>query len=264
VIGQQVAGGGMGISLAGKVAIVTGGARGIGRAIAQTLADAGARVAVVDRNAAPGPESGPDSGGDMAVLTADVGDYESAKAMVAEVIRRFGQIDLLVNNAGIVSRKSLLDVPLGEWADVLRTNLDGCFYCTRLVAGHLVARAATGRIVNISSIHGRVAKANMGAYCTSKAAIDMLTKQFAVELGPHGITVNAVAPGTIATDINIPLYRSNAPADVTLKRVPLGHLGEPSDIANMVAFLCSDAARYVTGSVHYVDGGYTAEGTPRA
>ena len=125
-----------------------------------------------------------------------------------------------------------------------------------------------GRIINISSIHGRVAKAGMGSYCTSKAAIDMFTKQLAVELAPHGVTVNAVAPGTISTEINIPLYKSTKPEDValqqaTLKRVPAGRIGEPEDIGRAVAFIASGMTPYVTGAILYVDGGYVAEGTPR-
>jgi NAD(P)-dependent dehydrogenase (short-subunit alcohol dehydrogenase family) len=262
----------MDLELNGKVAIVTGGAGGIGRAIVLALAQEGARVAVVDRNHGAALQQTADAiaglGAEAITITADVSDDGAVQAMVREVVERVGQADILVNNAGIVSRKVLLDVSLEEWDAVLRTNLYGCFHCTRAVAHHLIERNAPGRIVNISSIHGRVAKAAMGSYCASKAAIDMLTKQAAVELAPAGIIVNAVAPGTISTEINIPLYRSTAPADValrtaTLKRVPMGRLGEADEIARMVTFLCSAASGYVTGTITYVDGGYTAEGTPR-
>ncbi len=184
------------------------------------------------------------------------------------MLARFGRIDVLVNNAGIILRNALVETSLQEWDDVLRTNLTGCFLCSRRVVRHLIARNAPGRIVNISSIHGVIGKTNMGSYCAAKGGIDMLTRQLAVELAPHGIMVNAVAPGAVSTEINLPLYRSTAPADVamraaTLRRVPLGRLGEPAEVARTVAFLCSDAAGYVTGSIHYVDGGYLAEGTPR-
>ena len=244
----------MNLGLDGKVAIVTGAARGIGKAIAERLEAEGARVARVDLR-----------GADHA---ADVADPDSVAAMLRQVTQALGPVDILVNNAGVVSRKPLLEVPLDEWDRVLRINLHGCFHCARAVALQMTAAKRPGAIVNISSIHGRVAKANMGSYCTSKAAIDMLTRQLAVELAPHRIRVNAVAPGTIATDINLPLYRSTAPEDralqaATLNRVPLGRIGAPEDIANAVAFLVSDAAGYITGAIHYVDGGYTAEGTPR-
>jgi NAD(P)-dependent dehydrogenase (short-subunit alcohol dehydrogenase family) len=178
-----------------------------------------------------------------------------------------GPVDILVNNAGILSRRTILDDPTGEWDRVLKTNLYGCYNCARAVAPGLIERGF-GRIINLSSIHGRVAKAGMGSYCVSKAAIDMFTKQLAVELAPYGVTVNAVAPGTISTEINLPLYRSTKPEDValqqaTLKRVPMGRIGEGVDIGRAVAFLASEAAPYVTGAILYVDGGYVAEGTPR-
>jgi len=132
----------------------------------------------------------------------------------------------------------------------------------------MVGRGSGGKIISISSIHGRVAKANLGPYCSTKAAIDMFSKQLAVELAPHNIHVNVVAAGTIITDINIPLYKSNRKEDqefreAVLKRIPLERIGKPEEIGRVVAFLASDAASYVTGAVLYVDGGYVAEGTPR-
>ena len=132
----------------------------------------------------------------------------------------------------------------------------------------MVARGGGGKIISISSIHGRVAKAAMGPYCATKAAIDMFSKQLAVELAPHRINVNVVASGTIVTEINLPLYQSDKPEDIekrtaVLHRVPWGEIGQPEDIGRAVAFLASDAARYITGAVLYVDGGYTADGTPR-
>ena len=188
---------------------------------------------------------------------------------MAATLERFGRIDILVNNAGIVSRKPILEIPLEEWDRVVHTNFYGCFHCSRLVGQRMVARGGGGKIISISSIHGRVAKAGMGPYCATKAAIDMFSKQLAVELAPHRINVNVVASGTITTDINIPLYKSTCPEDIALrnavlKRVPWGIIGEPEDIGRAVAFLASDAARYITGAVLYVDGGYVADGTPRA
>jgi NAD(P)-dependent dehydrogenase (short-subunit alcohol dehydrogenase family) len=260
------------LRLRGKVALVTGGARGIGRGIALTLAQEGASVAVNYVNRADAAEEVVrmirEGGGDAEAVRGDVGQYPEAERLVASTLARFGRIDILVNNAGVVTRHSILEVPLEEWDRVVRTNLYGCFHCSRLVGRHMVECGGGGKIVNISSIHGRVAKARMGPYCATKAAIDMFSKQLAVELAPHRINVNVVASGTIITEINLPLYQSTQAEDVekrtaVLHRVPWGEIGQPEDIGRAVAFLASDAARYITGAVLYVDGGYTADGTPR-
>lgn len=262
----------MDLQLKGKVALVTGAARGIGRGIALTLAQEGAQLAINYVNRADAAEEVikiiRNGGGDALAIQADVGRYAEAERLVAASLKRFGRIDILVNNAGIVSRKPILEVPLDEWDRVVHTNFYGCFHCSRLVGQHMVARGGGGKIINISSIHGRVAKAGMGPYCATKAAIDMFSKQLAVELAPHRINVNVVASGTIITEINLPLYQSTKPEDIekrqaVLHRVPWGEIGQPEDIGRAVAFLASDAASYITGAVLYVDGGYTAEGTPR-
>jgi 3-oxoacyl-[acyl-carrier protein] reductase len=262
----------MDLGLGGKVALVTGGARGIGRGAALVLGAEGMKVAVnYAGNTAAAEETVAAiraKGSEAEAFRADVGDREQVAGMIAGVMERFGRIDVLVNNAGIVSRKSILSVPFEEWDRVIATNLYGNFYCSRAVAPHMIERAEGGRIINISSIHGRVAKADMGPYCTTKAAIDMFTKQLAVELAPHRITVNSVGSGTISTDINIPLYKSTRPEDralqdAVLKRIPQRRIGEPEDIGWAVAYLASAQAAYVTGVVLYVDGGYVAEGTPR-
>jgi len=262
----------MDLRLADKVAVVTGAGRGIGKGIALSLADEGARVVinyVRDQAAAEQVvRTIRDAGGDATAVQADVGVWEDAEHLIKKALDYFGRIDILVNNAGIVSRKSILDVSLEEWDRVVRTNFYGCFHCSRLAGQHMVARGSGGKIISISSIHGRVAKANLGPYCATKAAIDMFSKQLAVELAPHGIAVNVIAAGTITTDINIPLYQSTRPEDrelkeAVLKRIPMGRIGEPAEIGRVAAFLASTAASYITGAVLYVDGGYVAEGTPR-
>jgi 3-oxoacyl-[acyl-carrier protein] reductase len=262
----------MDLTLQGKVALVTGAARGIGRGIALTLAAEGARVAVNYVNRADAAQEVVrlirEQGGEAEAFGADVGAYAEVERLMAGSLSRFGRIDILVNNAGVVTRHPILDVPLEEWDRVVRTNLYGCFHCSRLVGRHMVERGGGGKIISISSIHGRVAKAGMGPYCATKAAIDMFSKQLAVELAPHRINVNVVASGTIITEINLPLYQSDRPEDIekrtaVLHRVPWGEIGQPEDIGRAVAFLASDAARYITGAVLYVDGGYTADGTPR-
>jgi NAD(P)-dependent dehydrogenase (short-subunit alcohol dehydrogenase family) len=262
----------MDLQLKGRVALVTGGARGIGRGIALTLAREGAEVAVNYRERSDAADDVvrriQELGGDAAAFQGNVGEYADVERMLQAVLARFGRIDILVNNAGVVTRHPILDVPLPEWDRVVRTNLYGCFHCSRLVGGHMVERGEGGKIVSISSIHGRVAKAGMGPYCATKAAIEMFSKQLAVELAPHRINVNVVASGTIITEINLPLYQSMKPEDVekrtaVLHRVPWGEIGQPEDVGRAVAFLASDAARYITGAVLYVDGGYAADGTPR-
>ena len=257
----------MDLQLKDRVALVTGGARGIGRGIALTLAAEGATVAVNYRERADAAEDVVrrirDGGGEAAAFAGNVGEYAEVERMVQAILAHFGRIDILVNNAGVVTRHPILDVPLEEWDRVVKTNLYGCFHCSRLVGRHMVERGGCGKIVSISSIHGRVAKANMGPYGPTKAAIDMFSKQLAVELAPHRINVNVVASGTITTDINIPLYKSTRPEDVklreaVLKRVPLGVIGDPEDIGRAVAFLASDEADYITASVLRVDGGMIA------
>jgi len=212
---------------------VTGGARGIGRGIALTLAQEGAQVAVNYMNradaAAEVVQRIRKGGGEALAVQDDVGAFADVERLVAATLERFGRIDILVNNAGIVSRKPILDVPLDEWDRVVRTNFYGCFHCSRLVGQHMLARGGGGKIISISSIHGRVAKAGLGPYCATKAAIDMFSKQLAVELAPHRINVNVVASGTITTDINLPLYKSTKPEDIALRQAVLSRVpwGEP-------------------------------------
>ena len=170
----------MDLGLKGKVAVVTGGARGIGRGIALTLAREGARVAVNYVNRADAAEEVVrrirDGAGEAQAIQANVGIYDDAERLVTEALERFGRIDILVNNAGIVSRKAILEIPLEEWDRVVHTNFYGCFHCSRLVGQHMVARGGGGKIISISSIHGRVAKASLGPYCATKAALDMFSK----------------------------------------------------------------------------------------
>lgn len=263
----------MDLHISGKAALVTGSARGIGSAIALRLALEGARVAVNDIGNKAEAESTVqrirESGGEAHFVQGDVSDEVEVERILSQSSDLVGPLDIVVNNAGIVSRKAILEVSADEWDRVLRTNLTGCFNCSRLAARRMVSERRQGRIVNISSIHGILAKQEMGAYCASKAAIDTFSKQLAVELAPHGIGVNVVACGAIRTDINIALYKSVDPKDraiqqALLRRIPLGFVGDPDDIASAVAFLSSaTAARYITGAVVYVDGGYTADGTAR-
>ena len=261
----------MDLGLNGKTALVTGAGRGIGAAIAQKLAAEGARVVLAEKTNLDGANDVAQAitrqGGEAVALAADVGDPESVRQLFSAAVSRFGTVDILVNNAGIVTRQPIVDTSPEDWDRVIRTNLYGGYHCVR-EAVPLMRSAGGGKIVNISSIHGRIAKAAVGAYGATKSGIDMLTKQLAVELAPDRINVNAVAPGTIVTEINIPLYKSMEPHDVALRtnllrRIPAQRIGEPADIANAVAFLASSAADYISGAILYVDGGYTADGTAR-
>lgn len=261
----------MDLGLDGGVAIVTGATGGIGRAIVQSLAAEGMAVVVNHLGEAEAAETLCEelgvAGGRVSAAEADVGDRGAVEAMVGGAVERFGRLDVMVHNAGVTSRQSILETSTDDWERVLRTNLYGAYH-TACAAGRAMIEAGRGgAFIAISSLHGRVAKADMGAYCSSKAAVDMLVKQLAVELAPHGIRANAVAPGTIETDMN-PLYHATDPEGVAkrrriLDRVPLARLGEPAAVARTVAFLASPVSSYTTGAVVYVDGGYTADGTPR-
>jgi len=261
----------MELGLTNMVALVTGAGRGIGAAIALKLAEEGAKLVLAEKQNLEGAKELAATierqSGEATVIQADVGEPDSVRQLFAAAVSRFGTIDVLVNNAGIVTRQNIVETSLEDWDRVIRTNLSGCYHCVR-EAVPLMQAVGRGKIINISSIHGRIAKAGVGSYGTTKAAIDMLTKQLAVELAPHGINVNAVAPGTIATEINVPLYKSTRPEDIALqdavlRRVPVTRFGATDDIANAVAFLASSAADYINGVILYVDGGYTADGTPR-
>ena len=261
----------MDLELSNKVAVVTGASRGIGRAIVETLAAEG--VAVVanhfgDSAGASATERAlVDAGAKAVFVSGDIGERETSDALIEAALDRFGRLDIAVHNAGITTRQPLIDTPHEDFDRVLRTNLYGAYFLAKAAAGTMQDRGTNGALIAITSLHGRVAKADMGAYCASKAAIDMLFKQLAVELAPAGIRANTVAPGTIDTGMN-PIYHASDPASVArrarlMDRVPMRSLGDPMAVARTVAFVASPVSSYTTGATIYVDGGYTADGTPR-
>jgi 3-oxoacyl-[acyl-carrier protein] reductase len=245
------------IDLTGKSAIVTGGSRGIGRACCLALARAGARVCVNYKVEAPSAELAVDeienAGGEAFALAADVSRREEAEMLVDETVHRFGSLDILVNNAGIWKGSPVEEMSDEEWAEMLAVNLTGTFFCTR-AAVPVMKEARSGRLVNISSTAGQRGEAFHSHYAASKGAVISFTKSLAVELAPHGITVNCVAPGWVATDMSQDSLLGPE-RDAILATIPLGRVARPEEIAGAVAFLASDLATFVTGEILNVNGG---------
>lgn len=244
------------MELAESVALVTGASRGIGRAIALELARGGARVLVVYRGRRDAAEAVVelvrDLGSEALAEQGDVSRPEEADRLVSLALERFGRLDILVNNAGITRDNLLLRMKDEEWEEVIRTNLSGPFYLMRAAAKHMV-RARRGRIVNIASVVGLVGNPGQANYAAAKAGLIGLTKAAAKELASRGITVNAVAPGYIQTDMTESL--PEAAKEALLRLIPTGRFGSPEDVARAVRFLVGDDAAYITGHVLVVDGG---------
>jgi 3-oxoacyl-[acyl-carrier protein] reductase len=239
--------------LEGQVAVVTGGSRGIGLAIARTLAEAGARVAVLGRNGERAAAAAAELPGEGHVgLACDVGDPQQAAAAVAAVLDGLGPVDILVNNAGITRDNILLRMKDEDFDEVIATNLKGAFNLTRAVTRGMMKRRR-GVILNISSVVGLTGNAGQANYAASKAGMVGLTKSVAQELASRGVRCNALAPGFIRTDMTEALTDSQV--DALTERIPLGTLGEPDDVAGVARFLVGPEARYITGQVVAVDGG---------
>lgn len=249
--------------LGGKVAIVTGAARGIGRAIAERFVADGARVAIADIDEPAGKAVAQDLGSSCRFIRTDVGDAQDAANLVDEACAAFSAgLDIAVNNAGIIHTADFLDVEEADFDRVLRVNLKGAFLVGQAAARRMVEQVkqggAPGAIVNMSSINAVVAIPNQVPYCVSKGGLDQLTKVMALSLAPYGIRVNAIGPGSIMTDILQSITTDREARRRLLSRTPLARVGEPSEVAAVAAFLASDDASYITGQTIYPDGGRLA------
>jgi NAD(P)-dependent dehydrogenase (short-subunit alcohol dehydrogenase family) len=253
------------IALEGKVAIVTGGSRGIGEAIARTFAAQGARVVVASRKA-EGVEAVANSiaklhGADRALaVAAHTGKEEEAVRLVREAIGRFGKVDVLVNNAGTNPYFGpLLNADNSAWDKTFEVNLKGYFWCAREVARHAIGREAPASIVNVASVAGLVASPMQGVYSMTKAAVIAMTTTLAVELAKSKIRVNCIAPGFIDTRLASAILKNDELLKHVLERTPMGRYGTPDEIAGGALYLASDAASFVTGHTLVIDGGMTIE-----
>lgn len=247
----------MTLSLEGRVALVTGAGRGIGKAVALTLAQAGAKLAVLSRtesNAHEVAHAIEAQGGTALPLALDVAQAEAAETAIEQTLQRFERLDILVNNAGITRDTLLLRMKDEDWDSVLEVNLKGAFRFTRAALKPMM-RQRWGRIVNIASVVGLTGNVGQANYTSAKAGLIAFTKTVALEMGARNITCNAIAPGLIETDMTQSL--SDQVKAYALQRIPLGRFGTPEEVAHGVLFLCSDFASYITGQVLVIDGGLT-------
>lgn len=238
--------------LRGKVAVVTGGGKNLGRVISLSFAEAGADVVVTSRTRSEiekVEKEVREKGQKALAMTMDVSDSSQVEKAFRKIVSDFGRIDVLVNNAATRSFKSLLEISREEWQGVMDTNLTGAFLCCKAVGPTMIAQGG-GRIINISSRGGLRGTVNRGAYCTSKSGLIQLTRSLALEWAPHNILVNAVAPGRLTTH-----HSPDAPVEKRIKTIPLGRVGEFEEVALLVVYLASEACTYVTGEVILVDGG---------
>ena len=244
------------MKLEGKIALVTGASRGIGRAVALKLASEGAKVAInFAGNLAKAEEvkaAIENNGGEALLVQGNVADFETVNEIVKKIVDAWGRLDILVNNAGITRDNLLLKMSESDFDEVIATNLKGVFNCTKAVT-KLMMKQRTGRIVNMSSVVALMGNAGQANYAAAKAGIIGFTKSAAKEFAPRGITVNAIAPGFIGTDMTNAIPEKIK--DEMLKNIPLGRFGNPEDVANAVMFFVSEDAAYITGQVICVDGG---------
>jgi glucose 1-dehydrogenase len=247
------------VQLENKIAIVTGASSGIGKAIALAFGKEGASVTVDYRShpdeAKEVVERIQGSGGKAISVQADVSKPDDVKNLVRNTVEEFGHLDIMVNNAGMEEKMPFLETPLDVWDKTIAVNLTGPWLCCQEAARQMVSQGEGGRIINVSSVHEDLPMLTNSPYCASKGGLRMLMRTIAVELAPHNITVNNIAPGAIDTPMDAPLKENPDQMRELLSEIPLGRMGKPEEVASLAVYLASDAAAYSTGSTFYVDGG---------
>lgn len=251
------------MKLAGKKAVVTGGAAGIGRSIALALANEGADVAIADlqtEKANAVAQEIESKGRRSLVLTCDVGDSTQVDKMMAEAFEGLGGLHILVNNAAIISQDSFWEITDDVWHKIIRNNLSSVFFCSRAAARLMIEQQQGGRIINMSSIHATLSEPNAGPYTAAKGGVEAFSRTMATELAPYKILVNCIAPGATYSELTTPMYTESVKKALFM-RVPLKEIAQPEWIAAGVVFVASDDARYMTGQVLTLDGGYVMDGS---
>jgi glucose 1-dehydrogenase len=247
--------------LDGKVAVITGGDQGIGRAIAERLAVEGADIALCYRANKAGADEvigGIQAGGrKAAAFQCDVGKISDGQRFIADAVAKLGKVDILINNAGLERHADFWDATEEDFDAVINVNLKGLFFITQAFVKHRMQAKAGGKVINVSSVHEELPFPHFTSYCASKGGVKMLTRNLSIELAPLGITINSIAPGAIETPINKKLLNDPVKLKSLLENIPLGRLGQPGDVASIAAFLASAESDYVTGTTFFVDGGLT-------